>query len=42
MSPNEVLEEFLAKNEQKRGDFGLKSENCDIFAPRLKGPHPSC
>ena len=41
MSLDEVLEEFLAKNEQKRADFGLKSKNCDIFAPRLKGRHPS-
>ena len=42
MSPDEVAEEFIAKNEQREADFGPKSENCDFFAPLLKGLHPSC
>ena len=31
MSLDEISEEFVAKNEQKRPNVGRKSKNCDIF-----------
>ena len=38
MSPDEVSEEFIAKNEQRRADFGKK---CDIILPSLTRSEPS-